>query len=81
MNTDNHHLISSLSEKYADRMCEGGKDTFSRGSITAAYIIGAEATLHRVCNVILESGRCGGISPRQSGALINLIQQIEATPQ
>lgn len=78
METDNHKLISDLSEKYADRMCDGDNSkVFSRGSIAAAYIIGAEETLHRVCNAIRESATIGGISPRQSQILLMIIQSIE----
>lgn len=78
METDKHKLISDLSEKYSERMCGGDNDkAFSRGSIAAAYIIGAEETLHRVCNVISESAVVGGISRQQSQTLIRIIQAIE----
>lgn len=79
MEVDKHLLISDLSEKYADKMCQCST-SFSRGSIAAAYIIGAEETLHRVCNVIRESSLIGGISPQQSSILLNIIQEIESTP-
>lgn len=78
METGNHKLISDLSEKYADKMCgDDNNKLFSRGSIAAAYIIGAEETLHRVCNVISESAVVGGISRQQSQTLIRIIQAIE----
>lgn len=78
METDNHRLISDKSEEYAERMCEGNNDKmFGRGSIAAAYIIGAEETLHRICNVIRESAIIGGISRQQSQTLIRIIQSIE----
>lgn len=78
METDNHKLISDLSEEYADRMSDGDfNKTFDRGDIAAAYIIGAEETLNRVCNVIRESAVVGGISLQQSQTIIRIIQAIE----
>ena len=79
MNKDNHKLISGLSEGYADQMCSGDNERkFCRGRIAAAYIIGAEETLHRVCNVIRESAAVGGITPHQSYTLIKIIEAIES---
>lgn len=61
MEVDNHLLIESLSGKYADRMCDGDPERrFSRAAVAMAYIVGAEETLHRICNVIVESSRQGG---------------------
>lgn len=44
--SNNHILISDLSEEYTDALCNGNPDkSFCRGSIAAAYVIGAEETL------------------------------------
>lgn len=76
-----HSLISGLSQRYADRMAAGDETrTFGRSSIAAAYIIGAEETLHRICNIIRESSVCGGLQPRQAQVLLNIINEIENTP-
>lgn len=82
MEIDNHHCISDLSEIYADEMCDGDPGhTFSRASIAAAYIIGAEKTLKRVCNVIRESARVGGISLWQCERLLLSIESVERMPR
>lgn len=80
MERNNHKLISDLSVKYADRMCGGDNDRkFGRGSIAAAYIIGAEDTLHRVHDAIGYSVTVGGLTPTQAGTLLRIIDDIEAT--
>lgn len=83
METDNHRLIAALSAKYTDGICEAKADntTFTRESIAAAYIVGAEETLQRICNVIRESAKCGGLTQVQSKALIGLIEHIESLLQ
>lgn len=82
METDNHRLIAALSAKYTDRICEAREDTiFTRESIAAAYIVGAEETLRRVCNIIRESAKCGGLTQEQAKALIGLIEHIESLLQ
>lgn len=81
MNTDNHKLITDLSIEYANQMCAGDNERkFCRGSIAAAYVIGAEETLRRVCNVIRESANVGGLSTRQSQTLLRIIDDIEMHP-
>lgn len=80
--SNKHILISDLSEEYADRMCEGDNDRrFCRGSIAAAYVIGAKTTLRRVCGVIMESAVIGGVTAEQSQTLLRIIEHIESTPK
>ena len=83
METDKHRLIAALSAKYTDGICEAKADNaaFTRESIAAAYIVGAEETLRRVCNVIRQSAVCGGITHTQSDMLIGLINHIESLSQ
>lgn len=78
----NHKLISDLSEEYADSMsaAKPADTSFSRGDIAAAYIIGAEKTLRRVCNVIRESGAVGGLTGSQTERLLGVIELIESAP-
>lgn len=81
MIADDHRLISDLSEEYADRMTKSDTErTFSRGCIAAAYIIGAEETLRRVCNVIRQVAIIGGIPVGQSEKLLRAIEKIESMP-
>lgn len=81
MDPNNHILISDKSEAYANRMCDGdASQTFNRGDIAAAYIIGAETTLHRICNAIQASVFVGGLSKQQSQTLLRIIEKIENTP-
>lgn len=79
MYTDNHRLISDLSEKYASEILriKSGKP-FVKGDIAAAYIIGAEETLRRVSNIIRHSAKVGGISPWKAATLLRAIEQIES---
>lgn len=82
METNNRQLISDLSTEYADRMCKGDDDRqFSRSALAAAYVVGAEATLTRACNIIRESAAMGGLSPRQSDILLRIINDIESKPK
>lgn len=81
MEINKHRLIAGLSRNYADKMCDGNDAaTFDRCSIAAAYIIGAEETLHRVCNIILESARIGGIDRANAAILLETIEAIESMP-
>lgn len=79
MYTDNHRLISDLSEKYASEILriKDGKP-FGKGDIAAAYIIGAEETLQRACNAIRHSVKAGGITQRQGSTLLRAIERIES---
>ena len=79
MYTDNHRLISDLSEKYASEILriKDGKP-FGKGDIAAAYIIGAEETLRRVCNIISHSAKIRGITHPQAVTLLRAIEQIES---
>lgn len=81
MDIDRHILISELSEKYADHMCDGDCNRqFCRGSIAAAYIVGANETLRRLCNIIKASAQVkNGLTPQQSRTLLDLIEDIENT--
>lgn len=79
MQTDSHKLIAMRSVEYADTMCDGDDERkFCRGSIAAAYIIGAEETLHRICEIIKFSAQIGGITDRQSLSLLFAIEEIES---
>lgn len=81
MNPIRHRLISDLSEEYADSLAGGIPDTvFTRGDIAVAYIIGAEETLQRVCNVVRESAASGGVTPLQSQRIIGVIEMTENNP-
>ena len=81
MNPIRHRLISDLSAEYADSLASDGPDTaFTRGDIAVAYIIGAEETLQRVCNIVRESAASGGITPLQSQRIIGVIELIENNP-
>lgn len=78
MQTDRHKLIAMRSVEYADAMCDGDDERkFCRGSIAAAYIIGAEETLHRICEIIKFSAQIGGITDRQYQSLLHAIEDIE----
>lgn len=80
--SNNHILISDLSEEYTDALCNGNPDkSFCRGSIAAAYIIGAEETLQRISEVIRMSSLVGGLTPTQSGTLLRMIEDIENRPK
>lgn len=82
MNTDNHRLISDLSKEYVESLSQGDHEaTFTCGDITAAYIIGAEEALRRVCNVIRESAVAGGLTSYQSQRLIGVVELIESNPK
>lgn len=73
-----HNLISDLSEQYAAKMLEVSGDSFTKANIAAAYIIGAEETLQRVCNVIRHSAKCNGLTQTQCATLLSAIQLIES---
>lgn len=78
MEIDDLRLIAGLSAKYADGLCEHkDNETFDRGSIIAAYIIGAYETLHRVMNVIRESVQPHGLTDVQARRIIEIITIIE----
>lgn len=79
MEENNNNLICDLAEEYADSMCSGDNEVkFSRGSIVAAYIIGAETALQRFRNTILAVERMGGLDSRQAHKLIMTINEIES---
>lgn len=82
MNKDNHRLISDLSKEYTESLSKGNSEaTFTCGDIAAAYIIGAEEALQRVCNVIRESVLAGGLTSYQSQRLIGVVELIESNPK
>lgn len=77
---NDNSLVSALSERYADRMCEGNADkTFTRGSIAAAYIVGANGLLCRVAALIRASVCKDGLTSRQADKLLGLISYAERT--
>lgn len=80
MTPPDHRLIARLAVAYADSMCDitGTADTpFDRHDIAVAYIQGGEKTLRRLCSVIVESARCGGLSDVQARKLLQTIETIE----
>ncbi len=78
MEIDDLRLISGLSVKYADELCkQTGNEHFDRGSIVAAYLVGASETLHRALNVIRESVWPHGLTDIQARRLIDIITIIE----
>lgn len=78
---DKYALITDLSIKYADRMCEGNRDaTFCRSDIAAAYQIGAIDALTRICNTIKEITVIAGLSEFQASRLLYTINAIESMP-
>lgn len=83
MEIDNHLLISDLSIEYADSMCDGDDSRkFCRGSIAAAYIIGAEEALRRVRTYIRESANVDkGLSKEQARTLLRIIDFFEGMPK
>lgn len=79
MFSDNHQLISDLSEEYAKNMLKHKNgNPFLKADIAAAYIIGAEETLQRACNAIRHSVKAGGITQRQGSTLLRAIERIES---
>lgn len=79
MFSDNHQLISDLSEEYAKNMLKHKNgNPFLKADIAAAYIIGAEETLRRVSNIIRHSAKVGGISSWKAATLLRAIEQIES---
>lgn len=78
MENDNHKLIGQLALEYTEYM-SGSDDNaeFSGGDIAAAYIIGAEKTLRRVCNVIRYSAEICGLTADQADKLLSAIEAIE----
>ena len=81
MENDNHKLIGQLALEYTEYM-SGSDDNaeFTGGDIAAAYIIGAEKTLRRVCNVIRYSAEISGLSKEQADTLLRAIEAVESTP-
>lgn len=78
MEEDKHKLIAGLSIEYTERMCDSDDNAeFSPGDIAAAYTIGSEKTLRRVCNVIRESCIVGGITDDQTAKLLSAIESVE----
>lgn len=79
MELSNSSLISRLSESYADGICsvKSGKP-LSRGSIAAAYIVGASAAINRICLLIEASAKAEkGLTQKQAQKLIGLIELTE----
>ena len=78
MNQDECTTVSERAETYADSMCDGdpGK-RFCRGSIAAAYIVGADDMLRRIRLIITGSGYVGGLSADQARKLLRLIDLTE----
>lgn len=74
-----HQLIIERSDRYVEALTQGyPSKTFDRGSVAAAYILGAEEALGRICSVIRYSADIGGISPTQSRILLRIVDAIES---
>lgn len=78
MNTMEHNYIADLAIAYTDDVF-GNCDCIEigKGEMVAAYMIGAEKTLKRVCDVIQESANVGGLTQDQLNKLLLAIEVIE----
>lgn len=76
--SDRHKCIIELAHRYADSIVDNESDP-RRPVLSMAYIIGAEATLHRVCCTIDFASKLGEITPLQARRIIGAIEQIEQT--
>ena len=79
MELNNNSLISRLSDRYSDMMtANGGNLKSCKPAIAAAYIIGATATLHRICLLIDGSSKVeNGLPPEKARKLLELIKLTE----
>lgn len=78
INPMNHNCIADHAVAYVNEVF--GKEEhieICKGEMVAAYIIGAEKTLKRVCNVIQESANVGGLTQEQLNKLLLAIEVIE----
>lgn len=77
---NNHNYIADLAVSYSNRMCNGSDDEqFTKNEIAAAYIIGAEATLQRMYNIIHIAAKAGVISAEQKYKLMAMSAITENT--
>lgn len=78
MNSMEHNYIADLAQSYTDDVF-GNNECIEicKGEMVAAYMIGAEKTLKRVCNVIQESANVGGLTQDQLNKLLLAIEVIE----
>lgn len=71
-------VVVREAREYAEEMSAVHEGAWKVEDIRVAHMMGAMRTRRRLCNVIRESGVCGGLSEEQVGRLLTAIMAVES---
>ena len=74
----NDRVIIREAREYAEEMAAVHEGTWRVEDVRVAHMMGALRTRTRVCNVIRESGACGGLTAAQVERLLTAIMAVES---